>query len=334
MLAAASAAANPLLPDQEIADPSVIVGGGEFHVISTSRTGPPAIPIRSSPDLVNWRTSGYVFRRLPRWIDRRHDIWAPEIYYFATLRKYIVYYSAVYRRRGTPTRCIGRAISDRLDDFTDRGFGRHLRPICNTRFAYSLIDPALFSVSNRSRYLLYKRDRTDRPKEIIWRSVDANDGASPLGTPRVLLRSGGGWESEGDGVDGRASVEAPTMVVNPGDTRHFYLFYSGNAYERDRYGVGVARFPTRGAAPRGPANPILTAERDPDYCGAGHQDVVRAGARWLLFYHAFPGPDEDPLAPRLGELCEPLPSGRRLMVDELRWGPDGWPTVGDGTPGP
>lgn len=368
--APAAAYRNPLLGG--VADPGVLRtqsfdrSSTVYHVTSTSPAGPPALPTWSSPsnptEFTSWPTRNFILRRLPAWIDRSPEalgIWAPQVYLFERLDRYIAYYSA--ERRGRLRRCIGRAVSARLagaqnappNDFTDRGFrtrSGELEPLCHPDGEYSLIDPALFADPvTRRRYLLYKRDRNvgpkmcrpqrRKPKEIVIRRVDRDDGGSPLLTPRVLLTPRcGTWETFGEHANrkkasGRASVEAPTMVYNPA-TGYYYLFYSGNSYQRDRYGVGVARSRSpEGPFERHPSNrPILSAEADPAFCGAGHQDIIEPATPdkpWLMFYHAYRDPQPNrPRDTQVGETCQ---GGRWLMLDELQWR-DGWPEVRGGVP--
>lgn len=113
----------------------------------------------------------------------------------------------------------------------------------------------------------------------------------------------------------------------------YYLFYSGNGFSTDKYAVGVARSSSPVGSPPGKdfekyaGNPILSGERDPNFCGVGHQDVTytdRDG--WLIFYHGYISVNR----PKgRGEKCE---GQRYLMWDRLSWD-RGWPGVRDGTPG-
>jgi beta-xylosidase len=340
---------NPVLGGQNpVADPGVLLRLGDYYVASTSdlikdRGCRPrcALPIWKSSNLEDWDRHGYVFTRLPHWVDHDSSMWAPQIYYFHETETYVAYYTAV-KHGDSKLRCIGRATSDHLGDFTDRGF-RGGDPLCNP--SYSLIDASLFSEKvgeDWRRYLLYKRDRPvggDLPKQIVIRTANERDGGSPLGRSHVILfptGAQGGWERDSK----HPSVEAPTMVRGPkGVFPHgpYYLFYSGSLWSSDDYGVGVARSrdPLGRSGfefERNEKNPILTGEGTDSFCGVGGQDVTEPRSDgdsllWHVVYHAWPRvPGREP--------CEPKARGRRLMVDDLIWdSSNGWPTVngpGDG----
>jgi hypothetical protein len=323
--AAASAFVNPLFTWGGTADPGMFTGGGRYYAATTSGVdGSGAMPIRSSADRVNWSDTGRVFRPggIPSWVDASGGFWAPQIYLFHSINRYVAYYAAI--NKSTGKRCIGRATSTTLDAFTDLG-----RPyVCQSTGAYSVIDPSIFYDPRTAKhYLLYKDDlaASQGAKRIVIREIGP-DGYSGLGGGYQILSPSQGWEQSSPGW---ASVEAPTMVYNGSDGL-YYLFYSGNGYSTDKYAVGAAR----ARAPLGypnpgddfgkfSGNPVLTGDTDPGFCGVGGQDVTNSGSEgWLIFYHAYTS--------QSGEGCT---GGRYLMMDELHWDASGgWPRVHDGTP--
>jgi beta-xylosidase len=291
------------------------------------------------------------------------DIYPPDTFR-PNVGLYVAYYSGVpartrgrggpkpkkgqcRRKKGErrPDRCIGRATSKQPNGpFVDDS-----NPLCGSGAGRRTIDPALF-VDPKPRpgaarlYLLYKNDppRNEGTKEIVIRSIP-DDGAlrrKELGPARHILRPTQPWEGR--------SVEAPTMVYNEASSRPYYLFYSGNSYRTDKYAVGIARSnsplgldatgdpdtqgrdfekrPVRESNNPKPANPILSADRDTSFCGAGHQDVVPETS--LMFYHAYGFRQEGQPPQDKEERCLGF---RRLMVDTIKW-EDGWPNVNDGTP--
>jgi beta-xylosidase len=98
----------------------------------------------------------------------------------------------------------------------------------------------------------------------------------------------------------------------------YYLFYSGNNYGTDKYAVGVARSATIGGTYIKKIAPVLIS--DSRFDGPGGQSIVTNSpiAPYLLFYHA--------------RLRSTPAAGRYLMMDEIKWGADNWPTITDGTP--
>lgn len=339
---------NPLFTWGETADPGMLLAFGYVAAATSRLEGKGAMPIRFSSDRVSWAPTGWIFRPsgIPEWVDRpwKFAFWAPQIYYLPSIQRFVAYYSAL--NEATGKRCLGRATSSELDNFAEDPVGPLL---CSSNEAYSpsgptlptngpgtlpysLIDPALFSDPRTGQlFLLYKRDKgTEQgPKQIAIASIGA-DGRSGLGRSYEILTTSQPWESV---APGRASVESPTMVYKEGA---YYLFYSGNGFKTDKYGVGVARSSSPVGSPPGTTfekyagNPILSGDRDPTFCGVGHQDITytdRDG--WLIFYHAYIRTD---MRKGRREWCND--KGKRyLMMDQLWWDrPGGWPRVNDGTP--
>jgi beta-xylosidase len=305
--AAAQDAAAPVLPPptpkawsnpviaSDFPDPSVVRDGETYWATSTSSAAAPGFPLMRSTDLVTWTPAGTIFSQLPAWA--ADSFWAPEI--FVDPSGVRVYYSA--RKRGGRI-CVAVATAPSVaGPYTDRG------PLVCQRAGS--IDPT----TTRDRYgrlfLVWKEDgNAIRRPSVIWRQQLTPDGVHLAGRPHVLLRNQDRWEG---GV-----VEAPSIVVRGGWT---YLFYSGNAYgpPKCRYALGVARARSMaGPWQRSPRNPILrsgSAWRCP-----GHASFVTdADARDFVVYHAYRASDP-PLTQRYG------------LLDRVRWGADGWPTVAAG----
>ena len=148
------------------------------------------------------------------------------------------------------------------------------------------------------------------------------DGLGRLGPAMRILTNGTPWEG--------AVVEAPTMIYREG---YYYLFYSGNTFDIERYGIGVARSasPT-GPFVKSPANPIV--QSDETFDGPGGQDVVQdRSGEWRILYHAR-------LCPRSGDgtrpsICPPPHGDKRyLMIDAVEWTPDRWPECTTGRRAP
>ncbi len=311
--------------NEQIADPGVIQANGKFYVVSTAQPGDPwgKMKVESSQDLQHWSEEGRVFpgNTAPTWAS---GFWAPQIYYLNSINKYVVYYSAKYYGG---VRCIGRATSNSPTNFSDPGSPW----LCSPKNT-DLIDPSVFfDPRTNKHWLLYKRDVPNGQGQKNIASVQLSDnGNSLIGPSYQILVPSQSWETSPGGIDGvgtvnRPSVEAPTMIYHDGN---YYLFYSGNTSETDNYGVGVAICPANQGSPAGcggangdfrkyGGNPILTADRDSAYCGAGHQDVTPDGS--IMFFHTYKSSDEYCSGPRY------------LAGDSLKWS-GGWPSIGNGTP--
>lgn len=78
-------------------DPSIIKEGNTYYLFATT-TGPHEsgqLPIRCSKNLHLWKSCGYVFRQIPKWIrkdsPKTRNLWAPDISFFDG--EYHLYYA-------------------------------------------------------------------------------------------------------------------------------------------------------------------------------------------------------------------------------------------------
>ncbi len=283
-------------------DPSIIRDAGGYTAVTTSGGWSPSFRILRSSDLRDWRIVGSAFRRPPSWA--RTSLWAPELTPLAD--RYAVFYSALPRRRGG-WYCLGVATAPSpAGPYRDKG--RPLR--CGSRGS---IDPFPVRDERGRLHLLWKEDGNEfhRPTPIFAQPL-SEDGRRLLGRPRELIRNDAPWE--------RRVVEAPTVIRRDG---YFYLFYSANlcCTPRCAYAVGVARSPTLlGRWEKFAGNPIL---RDGNgWRCPGHPSIVPdESGRLRALFHAY----------RSGA---GVLAGRQLLLDEVAFGPDGWPRIGTGSPAP
>jgi xylan 1,4-beta-xylosidase len=287
--------ANPV-DAGDLPDPSVVRAGGLWWAATTATTGA-GMPLLASADLVHWNAAGTVLSTPPAWADPRAQ-WAPSLVRIGST--FFVYYSV--RPRGRPF-CIAVATAPAVGGpYTDRG-----TVTCSTQGA---IDPEVALERDGTPYLLTKQDGNSVGRKTrLWARRLTPDGLHTVGRGTVLLRNNAPWEG--------AVVEAPQVVARRG---WFYLFYSGNGFggRSCRYAVGVARSRNLlGPYVKAPRNPILasnSAWRCP-----GHTTVTQdAAGQWWMLHHAIATSDESDAAPR------------KLLLDPLRWGRDGWPTVNGG----
>ena len=285
---------NPVLPGDH-PDPSIIRVGKDFWATSTSSEWGPQFMLQHSTDLVNWEAVRPVFSHRPAWAVA--NFWAPEISDYKG--HYYVYY--VGRKRGGPL-AVAVATADKPGGpYADHG------PIVAQ--ADGSIDPAPATDENGVRYLIWKEDSNSRHAPTpIWAQPLNEDGTKLVGQPTELIHNDADWEG---GV-----VEGP-FILRRGEW--FYLFYAGNGCcgSHCRYAVGVARsHKLLGPWEKNPANPILAANQAWECPGHGSIVSDEQGRYWFL-YHAYPAEGT-------------VFTGREGMLDEVKFGADGWPTINDG----
>ncbi|HEV7750035.1 MAG TPA: family 43 glycosylhydrolase, partial [Baekduia sp.] len=166
------------------------------------------------------------------------------------------------------------------------------------------IDPAPFRDADGSRWLLWKQ--LGPGNGIRLQRLDAS-GLHTRGGSVPLIAPDAGWEQQ--------VTEGPSLVRSGG---RYLLFYAGGHCCRVpcSYGEGVAQAASLlGPYVKDPANPILTSS--PAWKCPGHGSVVQTGAGGLaLLHHAYRADDAQDLR-------------RRVLLDPVGFGADGWPVIGD-----
>ncbi len=276
-------------------DPSVIRLGKDYWATATSSEWGPQFPILSSPDLVNWKIVGAIFPKRPAWAVG--NFWAPEISEYQG--RYFVYY--VGRKKDGPL-SVAVASADKPEGpYTDHG------PLVSQDAGS--IDPMAVTDEKGERCLVWKEDGNSRKlPTVIWAQKLSDDGASLVGERKELIRNDAPWEG--------AVVEGP-FVLRRGE--RFYLFYSGSGCcgRGCAYAMGVARSRSLfGPWEKNPANPILAGNEH--WRCPGHGSIVTDDrGRYFLLYHAY----EDKTF---------VFTGRQMLLDEVTFGGDDWPTINGG----
>ncbi|HEV3468242.1 MAG TPA: family 43 glycosylhydrolase [Pyrinomonadaceae bacterium] len=298
---------NPVVAG-DFPDPSVVRVGEDYWAMTTSGTWAPHFPVLHSRDLVNWRLAGHVFQRRPAWV--RSDFWAPELIH--DRGRFFVYYTA--RRdegpRKTGTLCVAVATAPApAGPYTDHG-----PLVCEIRELKNVGSIDAFHVRDEegAPYLVWKADgndaEPDRPTVIFAQRL-SEDGTKLLGKRREILRNDAPWERH---------VAEGSFILRRGGW--FYHFYSGNACcgRGCAYALGVARArKLLGPWEKNPRNPIIGPNED--WQCPGHGSIVSTpDGRDFLLYHSY------------RRRPDTFNVGREAVLDEVRWGADGWPTVNDG----
>jgi beta-xylosidase len=296
---------NPILA-QNLPDPAIVkVDGGKaagYYMVGTAgspgdRKRDAVFTIQQSGDLTGWKAVGAVFApgRWPTWAKR--DFWAPEIHQVGN--KFVVYYTA---RDHSGRLSIGAAwAKDVRGPYTDLG-----RPLIRDHRT-GVIDSNFFKDDKGRPYLVWKLDGNDvnKPTPIYVQRLSP-DGMKLEGSRQKLITNDQKWEGP--------LVEAP-WVVKRGE--YYYMFYSGNMYNTDRYATGVAR----SRSPFGPyekqPEPVLRSNGH--WAGPGHGAIIQKDGKDFYVYHAWK-------ADKIGD-----PNPRMVLMDQIDWD-GGWPKIGDGTP--
>jgi beta-xylosidase len=238
---------NPVIPDESLADPTVMFHEGTYYLYPTGGVYR-GYSVYTSKDLVHWTKGPQVFD------SGRPNTWAPDVSYNPEDRKFYLYYTADWK--------IGVAAADRPEGpFADKGL-----------LVAGAIDAHLFRDDDGKRYLYYTVGCTRMCVQPM---------ASPTekkGNPVELFRPAPGtWETRNGSIN-----EGPWMIKHAGK---YYLLYSGSGADTPDYAVGyaVAASPL-GPFEKAAGNPIV--QRGPGLFGPGHGCAVKDGAgKWWFVYH-------------------------------------------------
>lgn len=285
---------NPVIAGDH-PDPSMIRVAEDYWATATSSEWAPQFPLLHSTDLVNWELTGSVFPERPKWAVG--NFWAPEISEFKG--RFFVYY--VGRAHDGPLSVAVATADKPSGPYVDHG------PLVAQ--ADGSIDPVSATDEHGVRYLIWKQDGNSLGlPPPIWAQRLNDEGTQLIGEPEELIRNDTPWEG--------GLVEGP-FVLRRGNW--FYLFYSGNGCcgEGCKYALGVARSRALlGPWEKNLTNPILTGNQA--WKCPVHESIAadQRGRYWLLS-HAY-------------STWGSIFTGREAMLDEVKFGPDGWPVINGG----
>jgi arabinan endo-1,5-alpha-L-arabinosidase len=301
-------------------DPSIAKDGNTWYVFSTNngsdRKG--EIPIRCSHDLHQWKRCGYVFPRMPEWIQKESpgtkELWAPDVSYFNG--EFHLYYA--FSLFGKNTSGIALVTNKTLDpaspDFrwVDRGLVLRSR----AEDDFNAIDPNLVMDEQGNAWLSFgsfwsgiKMRRID-PKTGLLSSEDSKlyslatrKKPATVAPPKRGLP--GDWQA----------IEAPFVIRHDG---FYYLFVSFDLCCRGT----KSNYKTMVGRSRNVTGPYVDAKGTPMIDGGGTL-LLAGNQRWigpggasllqqqegdLIVYHAYDGKTGKPW----------------LQISTLAW-EEGWP---------
>ena len=291
---------NPVI-DNNAPDPTVIrAKDGTFYAYSTMQRG--NVPVYKSQDMVNWEFIGGAFRRgeVPKFVPKA-NIWAPDINYIEG--KYVLYFS-MSTWGGEWEAGIGRAVADSPEGpFTDAKLLFNSKQIG----VQNSIDPVIYQEDGR-KYLIWGSFRG------IYLTELTDDGLELIDSKNLIKIAG-------------TAYEGTYILKRKG---YYYLFASigsccngvNSTYQtvvgrsKSLFGPYVDK---QGRKMLDNHHEILLSGDD-KVKGPGHDSQIIAddkGQDWI-YYHGV-------------DVNEPN-AGRKMYIDPVNWGKDGWPTIGNGHP--
>lgn len=292
-------------------DPVMAKEGNAYYLYSTG----PGVTFYSSPDMVNWRPEGRIFKGNPTWakgVAPSFDghIWAPDIYFHNG--KYYLYYSV--SGFGKNTSAIGVTTSLTLNPrspnykWSDQGIVLQSVP---KRDDWNAIDPNIIEDSKGDAWMSFgsfwsgikivkldaSRTRLAEPQQ--WHAIAALELPDSEATPN--------------------EIEGPHILKKDG---YYYLFVSwGKCCKKAEitYNVVVGRSkqvtgPYLDRAGRdmnkGGGSPVIGGNAT--WKGVGHNSAYTIDGRDLMVVHAYETADD---------------YKQKLKILDMKWDKDGWPMV-------
>jgi beta-xylosidase len=265
--------------DGDLGDPFVLPVTSGGHVVRFVAFGtgdwPARVPTASSTDLSTWQEGPDALPDLPPWAapDPGHSLsWAPAA--LETGDGFVLYVSLPDARSGQ--QCIGAAVSP-VPEGPFHGVGDG--PLLCQHDLGGSIDPAVVLDRAGRLHLLWKNDGTAAGvPNSLWQQELTADGLGLVGTAHRLLTAGRPWQG---GI-----VEGPAVI--PATKGGWWLFYSGNSFDKPEYATGLAYCPTLEdpcqEASDGPFLATPQLRQEGQFAPGGLETFIDAdGTRWAVF---------------------------------------------------
>jgi len=256
--------------DQDFPDPDVLRVGDTYYAYATNSSSE-NVQVATSKDLATWTVLDTdALPDLPDWAIRGKT-WAPDVSE-PSPGHYVMYFAA--SDVDPMTQCIGVATATApTGPFTSSATS----PLVCPAGEGGAIDPASFTDSNGTPYLLWKNDGNSRGLDT-WLQISqvSADRTKLVGRTTRLIRQTLPWEGN--------LIEAPMLTEHDGT---YYLFYSANNYADASYAVGYATAShLLGPYVKHPSPFLSTTSSAGRYFGPGGEDIVTAadGTGRIVFH--------------------------------------------------
>jgi len=232
---------------------------------------PAHVPAARSTDLNHWQSGPDALPVAPRWAgpDPTGSLtWAPAA--LATGNRYLLYVTVPFGSTGR--QCIAAQTSPAPQGpYTDTSNG----PLVCQLDQGGSIDPSVTRDPSGHLHLLWKNDGNCCGIPVsLWEQDLGADGLTLTGSAHRLLTADQPWQG---GI-----IENP--VVTPATHGGWWLFYSGNIFDRAEYGTGLAYCPRlEGPCQDAQTGPFL-ASHDQQFSPGGLEIFRDAhGTRWAVY---------------------------------------------------
>lgn len=206
----------PEIGSKLMRDPCICIGpDGMFHMVWTTGWHDKGIGIAHSKDLIHW--SEQTWLEVMRHEPKANNCWAPEIYYDAPTKQYLIFWSTTIPGRfpETDPKSGKNKLNHRVYCVTTEDFENYTEPRLFYDDGFNVIDATI--VKDYNTYVMFVKDETEVPvakKNIRIATADKAEG--PYGPASKPFSPD--W------------VEGPT-AIKIGD--YWYVYY--DAYTRHRY---------------------------------------------------------------------------------------------------
>jgi len=204
--------------DKLMRDPCIIKGGdGLFHMVWTVSWNDRGIGYANSKDLVNWSEQTYIPVMDGEPLAR--NCWAPEIFYDAPKKRYIIYWATTIPGRFPETEKLGDdSYNHRMYYVITRDFKSFSKPKVLYDQGFNVIDATIHKIGKE--YVMFLKDETLKP--IPQKNLR-------IAKSRNLLK---GYGKPSEPITGNYWAEGPTAIYHNGQ----WIVYF-DKYRDKRYGA-------------------------------------------------------------------------------------------------
>ncbi len=201
--------------DRLMRDPCIIRGGDHlFHMVWTVSWNDGGIGYASSPDLVHWSEQRFI----PVMKDEpaARNCWAPEVFYDATNKQYMIYWATTIPGRFMAGNTAG---DDKYNHRLYYTLTKDFTTFSKTKLLYdqgfNVIDATI--QQDGGRYIMFLKDETKKPPQKNIREAFSNQLTGPYEKPSLPI-TGNYW------------AEGPTALKIKGNWIVYFDKYTEHSY--------------------------------------------------------------------------------------------------------